>query len=122
MCQYKPSVKETFYKNIFLLEPSKYLLFKDGFLRSSHYKHYKEYGFQGKDLTDAKKALRQRLTEACKVKKNESFSVQLSGGLDSAIIYKIIKKLRNESVKSVSFNFLKIMVQNLNVMRSFFKK
>ena len=69
MCQYKPSVKETFYKNIFLLEPSKYLLFKDGFLRSSHYKHYKEYGFQGKDLTDAKKALRQRLTEACKVKK-----------------------------------------------------
>ena len=122
MCQYKPSVKETFYKNIFLLEPSKYLLFKDGFLRSSHYKHYKEYGFQGKDLTDAKKALRQRLTEACKVKKNESFSVQLSGGLDSAIIYKIIKKLRNESVKSVSFNFFENNGAKLECDEKFFQE
>ena len=109
LCQYKESQKDTFYENIFLAEPStKYHYSIKGFERNK-YSHHKNYDSKAKNFEEAKFELKAALLNAIeqnkKIFKSKS-GVLLSGGLDSACIYKLLyDSMKNNNIHTFSYNF-----------------
>lgn len=107
LCQYNEDPSKTFYNEIFSAKPGYIYKYQNNELECKKYEHYKDYGFKGKTLNEAKKELLDAFTASVKLSMKHSFNqaILLSGGLDSCVVYKTAEKVKRERVASISKNF-----------------
>ena len=107
LCQSKPEYRQTFFKDILSLPPSSKLIFSKDVFLIDEYQHYKDYSFKGKSFKEAKIEFKYLLEKACgsKIKKTANNAVQISGGLDSAVINSILQNSDLSNLETYSWNF-----------------
>ena len=107
LCQYKPNCTETFYEEIFSIEPSSRLTFFRGEVIVKNYNAIYDFSFKENQLSEGKKEFKAVFTNACRSKLDASQDslVLLSGGLDSAVVYKTVQNITDSKACSMSMNF-----------------
>ena len=125
LCQHKEFKSDTFYENIYSIEPGyKYTFSCDGHEKKA-YEHIEDYSSKAKNFEEAKQELISRLTLSIKDSQRifgEESTVLLSGGLDSACIYEIFKcNLKQSEIKTISKNFYSENGEKLNCDESFYQ-
>ncbi len=101
---------ETFFKNVYRLNPGHYLIYKDGKLKIDSYYHY-EYHQEKVEFDKLIKDIDENLKSSVKYHRISDVKVGafLSGGVDSSYIVSLLKP---DTTYSVGFDYLKFNETN----------
>ena len=107
LCQYRENSYETFFEDIYAVEPGQMVTFNGKEVHKEKVKR-KIHPYNANELS-AKRDLEQHIlksVERC-LEKDKNPAFMISGGLDSAAIYTFAKDLKEDDINTISMNFKK---------------